>query len=347
MMKDLIREVIQAEGPMPLDRYMALCLGHPKLGYYMSRDPFGASGDFTTAPEINQIFGELVGVWCMAAWEAIGSPSPFLLVELGPGRGTLMQDVMRTISRHAEFKAAAQVNMVETSPVLRKLQQERLGSAVRWHDSIESLPQEPLIFIANEFFDALPVRQVVKHGSQFFERRVALTDGELELVLVPAPPSDLKEDGLHESSPISQAIAEELGARIQALGGAGLVIDYGHLKSAAGDTLQALKAHKPIDILEAPGESDLTAHVDFEALAQAFQQGGAVALPAATQGAFLKNMGLETRLNTLAAKLTGKERDTFIAGARRLVDDKEMGELFKVLGVAQAQRQPIYPFEAS
>lgn len=345
-MKELIKELIAAEGPMPLDRYMALALSHPKLGYYMSRDPFGVAGDFTTAPEISQIFGELIGVWCMAAWEAIGSPSPFLLVELGPGRGTLMQDVLRATSKHPEFAAGMQVHLVETSPVLRKAQAEKLDAKVTWHDTIESLPQEPLIFIANEFFDALPVRQMVQIGEATYERRVNVMNGELELVLVPAPRAPLPNNGLHESSPVSQAIAEGLGARVEALGGAGLVIDYGHLKSAAGDTLQALKAHRPVDILDAPGESDLTAHVDFEALAGAFQSGGATVLPPATQGSFLKAMGLEVRLNTLSARLEGQARADFIAGARRLVDDKGMGQLFKVLGVAQAQRQPIYPFEA-
>ncbi len=345
-MKAMLMEMIAAEGPMPFDRYMALCLGHPQHGYYMTRDPLGAAGDFTTSPEINQIFGELIGIWCVAAWEAIGSPSPFALVELGPGRGTLMQDVLRTTARLAEFQSAAVVHLVESSPVLRKVQMEKLGQNVRWHDSIESLPHEPLVFIANEFFDALPVRQIVKHGESFFERRVALTEGELELVLVPAPPSDLKGDGLHETSPTSNAIAEALGARIKALGGAGLVIDYGHLKSAAGDTVQALKQHKPVGILEHPGSSDLTAHVDFEALAQAFAGAGAAPLPPMSQRQFLLAMGLETRLSKLADKLSGTERAAFIAGAGRLVDEKGMGNLFKVLGVAQAQRQPIYPFEA-
>ena len=222
-MKSMLMEMIAAEGPMPLDRYMALCLGHPQHGYYMTRDPLGAAGDFTTSPEINQIFGELIGIWCVAAWEAIGSPSPFALVELGPGRGTLMQDVLRTTSRHQAFQSAALVHLVETSPVLRKLQNEQLGARkVVWHDSIESLPQEPMIFIANEFFDALPIRRMVQHGRSFFERRVALTNGELELVLVPAPQFALGDDGLHESSPISQAIAESrwvgiLGARCSRL----------------------------------------------------------------------------------------------------------------------------------
>ena len=345
-MIDFLKELIAAEGPLPIDRYMALCLSHPKFGYYMSRDPFGAAGDFITAPEISQIFGELVGIWCVAAWEAVGSPAPFVLVELGPGRGTLMADVLRATSRMAEFQAALQVHLVETSPTLRKLQREKLGGKVQWHDTIETLPQEPMIFLANEFFDALPVRQMLKHGAQFYERCVGVEDGALASQIRPMPAMELADDGLHETSPVALAIAEALGARLAALGGAGLVIDYGHLHSAAGDTLQALKTHKSCGIFEHPGASDLTAHVDFEALAKAFTLGGAEALAPKTQGAFLSDMGLAQRLTTLSAKLQGKPREDFTAGAKRLVDEKEMGQLFKVLCVAQRSRQPIYPFEA-
>ncbi len=346
-MKQFLREMIAAGGPLPIDRFMALCLGHPKLGYYMTRDPLGAAGDFTTSPEISQIFGELIGIWCVAAWEAIGAPSPFILVELGPGRGTLMADVMRATSRMAEFAKAAQVHLVETSPVLREAQRAKLGGQVTWHDSVESLPEQPMIFIANEFFDALPVQQLILHAGKTYERCVDLDGAQLVFAIRPLPQVAGLRDGLNERSPVSTAIAEALGARIASLGGAGLVIDYGHLQSAAGDTLQALKAHEKVDVLAHPGTSDLTAHVDFEALAAGFVAGGAEALPGMTQGAFLAAMGLEPRLTTLSAKLTGKERADFIAGARRLVDDKEMGQLFKVLCVVQGQRQPVYPFEAA
>ncbi len=344
-MMEFLRELIEAQGPLPIDRFMSLCLGHPKFGYYMNRDPLGAAGDFTTAPEINQIFGELIGIWCMAAWEAIGAPSPFILVELGPGRGTLMADILRATSKLAEFANAARVHLVETSPALREAQRVKIPGQVTWHDSVESLPQEPMIFIANEFFDALPVRQFVKKGDSVFERFVVLDNGALALADLPAPFKAFGEDGLYEVSPISCAVAEDLGAKLQALGGAGLVIDYGYSQSASGDTLQAVKAHKPCDVLDHPGTSDLTAHVDFEALAVAFIAGGADALPPKTQGQFLGEMGLQQRLTTLSAKLQGKEREDFIAGARRLVDDKQMGQLFKVLCVAQSSRQPIYPFE--
>ena len=344
-MKDFLKELIAREGPLPIDRYMALCLGHPRFGYYMNRDPFGAAGDFTTAPEISQIFGELVGIWCVAAWEAIGSPAPFALVELGPGRGTLMADILRATARAPEFQGALQLHLVEMSPSLRKMQQEKLGVQARWHDTIETLPDEPLIFVANEFFDALPIRQIEKRLAKFFERVVVAQDADLKLAEIPAPVFEFEQDGLHEISPISSIIAEGLGARIAALCGAGLVIDYGHLESGVGDTLQALKAHKSCGILEHPGTSDLTAHVDFALLATAFSSGGADVLPALTQGAFLNSMGLETRAMKLAAGLSGGPLADFIAGARRLVDDKEMGKLFKVLAVAQQNRAALYPFE--
>ena len=346
-MIEFLKELIATEGPLPIDRYMALCLGHPKFGYYISRDPFGAAGDFTTAPEISQVFGELLGIWCVAAWEAIGQPSPFSLVELGPGRGTLMADILRTTSRMDEFQAALKVHLVEISPTLRKLQCEKLGDALQWHETIETLPQEPMIFVANEFFDALPIRQILKHSVHCYERCVGVEDGVLASQIRPMPSMPLGADGLYETSPSALAIAESLGARLAALGGAGLVIDYGHLRTAAGDTLQALKGHKACGVFEFPGTSDLTAHVDFDALAKAFTAGGAVALPPMTQGAFLRDMGIEQRLTTLSAKLSGKPREDFIAGGKRLVGEQEMGKLFKVLCVAQPQRQPIYPFETS
>jgi NADH dehydrogenase [ubiquinone] 1 alpha subcomplex assembly factor 7 len=345
-MKELIAQIIRASGPLPIDRYMALCLGHPTLGYYMNRDPLGASGDFTTAPEINQIFGELIGIWCVAAWQAVGSPSPFLLVELGPGRGTLMADILRSTAKMQEFADAAQVHLVETSPVLRQAQREKLDAQVAWHDSVETLPQEPMIFVANEFFDALPTQQLILHDGKTYERCVDLDGENLVLAIRPIPAIAGLQDGLNEVSLVSSAIAETLGTRITALGGAGLVIDYGHLQTAAGDTLQALKSHNFVGVTDFPGTSDLTVHVDFEALAKGFGKGGAEVLTAQTQGEFLKSMGIEARVTKLAAKLVGKERQDFVAGAARLVDDKEMGQLFKVMAVAQALRQPIYPFEA-
>jgi NADH dehydrogenase [ubiquinone] 1 alpha subcomplex assembly factor 7 len=340
-LENIIIEMIEAEGPIGIDRYMALCLGHPVHGYYMSRDPFGAAGDFTTAPEISQIFGELIGVWCMNAWVELGSPAKFALVELGPGRGTLMADLLRAAKAVPEFTAAAQVHLVEMSPVLRASQLAKLGNAVTWHETVASLPALPSLIIANEFFDALPIRQFEMRDGQTYERAVGVEDGKLKLGLAPTD-KIFANDGVYEISSVSLAVAEDLGAHLNTCGGAALVIDYGHVHSAAGDTLQAVKAHAFCDVVETPGEADITAHVDFEALGKGF---GALILPMLTQGQFLKAMGLEMRVEKLAAKLEGEARTDFLKAAARLVDSDQMGDLFKVMCVVKKGGAAIYPFE--
>jgi NADH dehydrogenase [ubiquinone] 1 alpha subcomplex assembly factor 7 len=336
-LEKIIIAVIEAEGPMPLDRYMSLCLGHPQFGYYMTRDPFGAAGDFTTSPEISQVFGEMIGVWCVNAWMNLGQPSPVALVELGPGRGTLMADLLRAAKASPEFSEAVEIHLVEMSPVLQKLQREKLGDAVTWHASVESLPNMPTLFVANEFFDALPVRQFEIRDGRCFERYVGYENSKLKMGLVAAPQREVA-DGIYEESPVSQAIAGEIQERLDACGGAALIVDYGYLQSAVGDTLQAMKAHQYCDILDSPGEVDLTAHVDFEKL------GGKLTL---TQGKFLKAMGIEMRTEKLVAKLLGEAQKNFLAATHRLIAADQMGELFKVMCMVQKGAPPIYPFEAS
>ncbi len=341
-LEKIIIEMIEADGPMGIDRYMALCLGHPVHGYYMSRDPFGAAGDFTTAPEISQIFGELMGVWCVNAWVALGSPSPFALVELGPGRGTLMADLLRAAKAAPEFMAAAEVHLVETSPVLQLMQKAKLGDSVTWHHTVETLPALPTLIIANEFFDALPIRQFEMRDGKTYERAVGLHHSKLKLGLAPTDMTFASE-GVFELSPVSMAVAEDLGKHINTHGGAALVIDYGHSHSSAGDTLQAVKAHGFCDVLETPGEADITAHVDFEALGKSFD---AKALPVLTQGQFLKAMGLEMRTEKLAVKLQGSALTDFLASSARLIDADQMGDLFKALCLVQKGGNATYPFGA-
>jgi NADH dehydrogenase [ubiquinone] 1 alpha subcomplex assembly factor 7 len=336
-LEKIIIEMIEAEGPMPLDRYMSLCLGHPQFGYYMTHDPFGASGDFTTAPEISQVFGEMIGVWCVNAWMSLGRPTPFALVELGPGRGTLMADIMRVAKAAPDFFKAVEIHLVEMSPVLQKMQREKLDPQVSWHASIDTLPNLPTIFVANEFFDALPVRQFEIRGGQCFERCIGVEGGKLKMGLVSAPPCH-GEDGIREVSPVTQQIAAELEDRIEACGGAALIIDYGHLQTAAGDTVQAVRRHQYCSILDAPGEVDITAHVDFAALS---------ASPVLMQGRFLKAMGIEIRTENLAAQLEGDAKENFRAATRRLIDADQMGELFKVMCIVQKGAPPLYPFEVS
>jgi NADH dehydrogenase [ubiquinone] 1 alpha subcomplex assembly factor 7 len=346
-LEDIIVAMIREDGPMPIDRYMALCLGHPLHGYYMSRDPFGPDGDFITAPEISQIFGELIGVWCAAAFRALGSPQHFLLVELGPGRGTLMSDVLRAAKVMPGFREAANVHLVETSPALRKLQAEKLGPAVTWHESIDSLPDGPAIILANEFFDALPISQYEFHDGSWTERRVGLNAGDRlvigrSAVALAEPAAD--EGAILETAPLRQEIAKRLGERLAHSPGVALIIDYGHAASAMGDTLQAVRRHKFCSILDRPGEADLTSHVDFEKLALAFGDGGAITHGPITQRHYLLAMGLEARAARLSGKAKLPERKIIARATERLVGENQMGNLFKVMAALSPGLPTPYPF---
>lgn len=335
----LLAERIRETGPITLADYMAECLLHPVHGYYTTREPFGAQGDFTTAPEISQMFGELLGLALAQAWLDRGAPSPFILAEPGPGRGTLMADILRATRGVPGFHAAARVTLVEASPRLRQVQAAALQAyGPTWADRIEDLPQAPLFLVANEFLDALPIRQF-QHGPQGWqERLVGLRDHRLTFGLsaplpqVPetpafrhAPDGALVEDNL----PARLAVAE-VATRIARHGGAAYWIDYGGWRSQ-GDTLQALRNHAPDDPLAHPGEADLTAHVDFEplaALAQAFAYD--------TQGAVLTRLGIDARAERLAHSLAGDRLESHRAAYRRLTHPEEMGSLFKVLAVTSA-----------
>jgi NADH dehydrogenase [ubiquinone] 1 alpha subcomplex assembly factor 7 len=339
-----IRTMIAAEGPIPVSRYMALCLGHPRLGYYMTRDPIGMAGDFVTAPEISQMFGELVGLWAAQTWMDLGRPAPFALVELGPGRGTLMADALRAARVAPGFLEAAQVHLVETSPVLREKQRATLSGApagrVFWHANLDAVPDLPLIALANEFFDALPVRQLVREGGAWRERLVGLgADGRLAFGLSPdADPSIAYEAPEGEVLEIAAAgipVMRALAARIVAAGGAALAIDYGHARTGFADTLQAVRRHAFADPLEDPGEADVTAHVDFAQLAAAARAAGALVHGPATQGAFLRALGIEARARALAARASAKQAEEIGAALQRLAGEGEddMGVLFKAMAV--------------
>jgi NADH dehydrogenase [ubiquinone] 1 alpha subcomplex assembly factor 7 len=340
-LEKIIGEIIAAEGPMPIDRYMSLCLGHPLHGYYMSRDPFGEQGDFMTAPEISQIFGELIGVWCAAAWDAMGKPAQFNLVELGPGRGTLMADMLQAAKVMPGFREAARIHLVEMSPVLRKLQKEKLGN-VTWHESIASIPDGPLLLIANEFFDAIPIRQFEKRHGKWLERCV----GAEGMGFMPAALDNAQgADGdVIEFAPQRSEIARVIGQHLAKQKGCALIIDYGHLQTAPGDTLQAVRAHQYVAVTDQPGESDITSHVDFEALAKALSQGGASVPLAITQRAFLLAMGFEQRAAILSSKADANSRDILARAVARLAGETEMGNLFKVMAATSADLPMPYPF---
>jgi NADH dehydrogenase [ubiquinone] 1 alpha subcomplex assembly factor 7 len=333
-LESLIIAMIREDGPMPLDRYMALCLGHPLHGYYTSRDPFGPDGDFITAPEISQIFGELVGIWSASVFQALGYPSQFNLIELGPGRGTLMSDILRATRVMPGFGEGVQIHLIETSPTLRKLQAQKLGAAATWHETIDSVPNGPSIIIANEFFDALPIRQYEFHQGKWMERRVGLSaDDRLVIGRAAFPLAGplASEGAILEAGTLRDDIARLIGARLKQLPGAVLVFDYGHVVSALGDTLQAVRCHEFCSILDSPGEADLTSHVDFESLGRSFRQGGAITHDAITQRQFLLNMGLETRADVLMANAAPEDRKIIARATERLAGEKEMGNLFKVM----------------
>lgn len=341
---DLLVARIARTGPISLADYMADCLMHPTHGYYATRDPFGQGGDFITAPEISQMFGELIGLSLAQAWINQGSPAPVTLAEMGPGRGTLMADVLRATKSVPGFHDALTVHFIETSPVLRQAQAKVVPQAV-WHDNITTLPAQPLLLIANEFFDALPIRQFVRAGDAWREKMVGTTDAALSFGLTAAAPigilehrlADTSEGDLVEHCPALPTIMQTIGQLIAAHGGAALIIDYGDWQSR-GDTLQALKAHEHVDPLSTPGANDLTAHVDFAAIAENAAPARFTRLT--TQGVFLERLGITARAQTLAQRLTGDARKAHVLAHRRLTHPAEMGDLFKVIGIYPAAATP-------
>lgn len=338
-LKQLLMRQIAAQGPISVAEYMTLCLLHPQHGYYTTRDPLGAQGDFTTAPEISQMFGEMLGLWLAQVWLDQGAPAPVTLAELGPGRGTLMADILRATARVPGFHAAVQVHLVEASPVLRAAQVARLGDhSPQFHDSADSLPEQPLLLVANEFFDALPIRQFQRKGGGWAERMISAKGDELFFGLAPSTPladlahrlADTGEDQIVETRSPARPVMEFIAARIAKQGGAALIVDYGDWRSR-GDTFQALRQHSADDPLASPGEADLTAHVDFEALAQAAS--ALRASPLIPQGVFLERLGITQRAQELARNLSGPALENHIAAHRRLTHPQEMGQLFKVLAL--------------
>jgi NADH dehydrogenase [ubiquinone] 1 alpha subcomplex assembly factor 7 len=342
---DKIARRIRAEGPLSLAAFMALALHDPEDGYYARRDPIGRAGDFITAPEISQIFGELIGLCGADWWQRSGRPDPVILAELGPGRGALMLDFLRAAGTAPEFRRASRLHLVEASPVLRVEQQRRLAAAEpRFVTGFDELPPGPLLLVANEFLDALPIRQLVRGSAEWTERLVAL-DLDSSFVFTEGPESPalsmlvapslrmLPRGSVAEICPAAAALAASLGERLARSPGLALLIDYGYFPSAPGPTLAALRDHRPVDLLEDPGRADLSAHVDFAAFAGAAEARGAVAHGPVPQGRFLRALGAEARLTTLSARARPEQRAALEAGLRRLIDPAEMGTLFKVLAL--------------
>ena len=347
---EIIAARVRADGSMPIADYMEMCLGHPRHGYYTTHDPLGARGDFVTAPEVSQMFGELIGLWCADTWRRMGAPDPLRVVELGPGRGTLLADALRAAHKVVpEFARAAELHLIETSPVLRDVQRAALADArASWHETLAQVPVGPILLIANEFFDALPIRQVERTGAGWAERVVTLgKGGELHATVgsavaagdtLPAgAAADAPEGTVAEDCPAGRTLAGEIGRRVTRHGGAALIIDYGTRRSAPGDSLQALKAHRAADPFAQPGEADLTAHVDFAALARAARGTGARVLGPVDQGAFLSALGIEARAAALARGAAPDRIRAIEADVHRLIAPNEMGALFQVMAVTHPE----------
>ena len=328
------RRLIRAAGPMPVARFM----GESNARYYASRDPLGEAGDFVTAPEISQMFGEMIGLWCADLWARAGRPDPVLYVELGPGRGTLARDALRVMRRQG---MGVKAHFVEGSPALAALQRGMVPGATV-HASLDDVPDHaPMLLVANEFFDALPVRQLVRTSTGWRERMVALGEGDAFVFAagdqpmddaVPPDRRDASDGTIIETCPGAAAIASAIAWRLASQGGAALFIDYGYLAPQTGSTLQAVRAHRRVDPLASPGEADLTAHVDFAMLADAARAQGVTTVRTATQGAFLERLGITARANALASARPGR-RAQIAADHRRLCSPEEMGSLFKALAL--------------
>ncbi len=357
LQKILLQE-IAANGPMRMADYMHRALADPAHGYYMQRRPFGPKaddgGDFITAPEVSQMFGELIGAWLADLWMRMGQPKPFCLAELGPGRGTLMADILRAGAVLPDFIDAAQVHFIETSQSLRDEQKNAAPHAI-WHDDVSALPPLPTLFVANEFFDALPIQQYRKQGDAWVPIIIAAENEQLVLAhgagetapfsdaLTACLPDSIADDEIVETSETVEAAMSQISRHISAYGGAALVIDYGHARPACGDSFQAMRGHAYVDPLAAPGLADLTAHVNFPLLTHIAETHQLIAAPIVEQGQFLEALGLSLRAQQLMQLSPGREMD-IQAERHRLAAPQEMGALFKVLAVAHKNMPPLAGF---
>lgn len=344
---------LAAARPLSIAQYMELALQHPDYGYYRNRAMIGAQGDFITAPEISQIFGELIGLWCIDWWQKIGSPADFTLCEFGPGRGTMLRDALRAAHVAPEFSRACRLLLLENNPALRAIQSETLVTYnPQWIEALDDLTPMPTIILANEFFDALPIRQLRHSPEGWREYCVGFEDGALRLVLTPPDPAllhlltpaqaALPTGAIVEMSPAAQTIMRQATRHIAAYGGAMLIIDYGYATPTGAPSFQALAKHRHTDPLAAPGEADLTAHVDFGILAAAARQEKLHAWPLLTQGGFLQRLGIAQRYDRLAAQATPEQRTELAASCRRLTEPEQMGSLFKSLCLTPSE----YPVPA-
>ena len=350
---DILARLIKTHGPMTLSDYMRDCLMHPKHGYYQHEEVFGSEGDFITSPEVSQMFGEMIGLWLVDQWRTLGSPTPFNLVEFGPGRGTLMVDILRACKQTPAFLQAARIFFVERSEKLIKEQKKNVPHA-NWISDVDELYAGPTLIVANEFFDALPIHQFQKHDGAWLERRIGTSDDDKlvwklgaasgALALMPQQLKFNEQGSIVEICPAALRIAGTIAKHIATNRGAALFIDYGYDKSAVGDTFQAMKDHAYVDPLCEPGKADLTAHVNFDMLATAAAEKGAVAHGPTGQGAFLMSIGMGNRAMELAKDMDAAGQENILTALKRLTSPDEMGDLFRVLALVSAGQKVVPGF---
>jgi len=343
-LEKIIRDIIAAQGAISLAAYMELALQHPEYGYYRVREPIGRTGDFVTAPEISQMFGEMIGVWCAEVWRGLGKPDPFALIELGPGRGTMMRDILRATSNVSSFHCAKKLFLIDSDLALRKTQRENLaGDMPRYVEELAHIAPMPALIVANEFFDSLSVRQFEKTFQGWSERMVTVKDDDLvislrgleeaETFLIPISMRDAAPGTVVELCPKAQILMRALARRLATQKGAMLMIDYGYTAPSGTATVQAASNHTYADIFERPGEVDLTAHVDFTTLAEIAREAGLEVSPVLGQGEFLKNLGIKIRADMLKNRATIPQAAAIDAELHRLIDADQMGILFKVMEI--------------
>ncbi|WP_373089547.1 class I SAM-dependent methyltransferase [Sneathiella sp.] len=337
----ILKSRIDADGAISLHDYMQIALSHPEYGYYASKEPFGSGGDFITAPEISQMFGELIGLWCVDAWSKLGAPKKIHLVELGPGNGTLMADILRSARLAPQFLSAADIHLVENSDRLKRRQMKKLNTdAITWHSELPDFNDAPVLLIANEFFDALPIHQYKRQSGAWYERLVACNNLQFEYILSDTPstlsysPISAKEGDIFETCPAAESIISKLGTLLFRSGGAALIIDYGAMAEEIGDSFQAVQGHRFCDPFSKPGEADLTAHVNFSNFVRIANSCKIRIDGPAYQGRFLQRLGIEARYSLLCRNATAEQRDKLTSDLRRLVGTDEMGTLFKVLALS-------------
>ncbi len=356
LLKNLIVSEITNTGPITISRFMEHCLYHKQFGYYSRKNTIGRQGDFITSPEISQVFGELIGAWLAQTWVDRGMPTPFSLVELGPGNGTMMRDILNAMRTLPEFTGSASIILVEKSPTLKDFQKAKLANHnPTWIENVLDIPEEPLFLIANEFLDALPIRQFKKNNNNWFERSIGLTsNGELHFVYIPSNFNnelnllyrDIPNDVIIEISDIAKNILSILSEKLLRHGGVALFIDYGYFEGT-GETLQAVSRHAFSNPLENLGESDLTSQVNFKNIYNLVNNKGLRATNMLSQGKFLMGLGIKSRSELLKEQMSGMQRNLHISAVNRLTDEDKMGSIFQVMGVTNVGSPALPILESS